>query len=261
MYYFLMTMIYIIVFFMGAVVFSYLHLVIERLPKQENILVRYVACPHCGHELRAKDCFPVISRIRFGNKCRYCREPFAKRPMIFEIAGGVGAVASVIFYGVHLQAILWFLVVCDLAVITMIDADTQEIPPVLNWILLVLGIPAIWLFPQVDLMERLIGILCVSLPMLLLAIVLNGFGGGDVKLMAAAGFFLGWKATVIAFFIGAILGGGYGIYVLKTKKKGRKDCFAFGPCLCIGILVAMTCQFGQHIMQMYIDYLMSFMTT
>jgi len=76
--------------------------------------------------------------------------------------------------------------------------------------------------------------------MLAIALIVPGaFGGGDVKLMAAAGLLLGWQQLLVAAFIGIILGGGYGVLVLATGKKDRKEHFAFGPALCIGIAAAM----------------------
>ena len=156
-------------------------------------------------------------------------------------------------------ALLFFLVICDLMVITMIDADTQEIPPQLNVILLLLGIPAIWVLPGPTIIERVIGLFAISVPMFIL-MLFNGFGGGGVKMMFAAGFLLGWKGVVAAFFVGIIVGGAYAIYLLASKKKGRKEHFAFGPFLAFGVLVALTQNLGDTMISMYIDYVKSMMT-
>jgi leader peptidase (prepilin peptidase)/N-methyltransferase len=67
----------------------------------------------------------------------------------------------------------------------------------------------------------------------------EAFGFGDIKLMAAAGFFLGWQHTLVALFLGILIGGVYGIYLLATRKKGGEEHFAFGPALCAGIGIAM----------------------
>jgi leader peptidase (prepilin peptidase)/N-methyltransferase len=74
---------------------------------------------------------------------------------------------------------------------------------------------------------------------------------GDVKLMFAAGFLLGWQDALIAFFIALILGGVYGVIVLAARKKGRKDHFAFGPCLAVGIFAALLA--GDHILTWYLS--------
>lgn len=65
-----------------------------------------------------------------------------------------------------------------------------------------------------------------------------GIGGGDIKLMAAAGFLLGWRLNLAAFFTGLFSGGVYGSFLLLSGKGGRKDSMAFGPFLCLGIALA-----------------------
>ena len=81
----------------------------------------------------------------------------------------------------------------------------------------------------------------------------GAFGGGDIKLMAAAGLFLGWQNTLLAMFFGIVFGGIYGIYLLAAKKAGKKDHFAFGPFLCAGIVIAML--FGGPVLEWYCAFL------
>jgi len=127
-----------------------------------------------------------------------------------------------------------------LIAIAIIDIKTKEIPDSLNIALFFIGISAIWLLPDITPAERIIGFFAVSFPLLLFAIFLNGsFGGGDVKLMAAAGFLLGWQSALVAFIISAITSSLYGITALALRKKSLKDHFAFGPFLAFGIMVAL----------------------
>lgn len=87
--------------------------------------------------------------------------------------------------------------------------------------------------------SRLLGALCVSAPMLALSLLIPGaFGGGDIKLMAAAGLFLGWKSTVISAVLAVFAAGAYGLYIRMVKKAGRGQCFPFGPFLCAGMAAA-----------------------
>ena len=109
MNYFLYAMIYILVFLMGVTVFSYLNLVIERLPKKEKLTIRHSHCKQCDHEQTWKDVIPIFSRIRYQNRCRYCGSELPKRPLIIELVGGAFAVFSVAMYGIHLSALLFFL--------------------------------------------------------------------------------------------------------------------------------------------------------
>lgn len=94
---------------------------------------------------------------------------------------------------------------------------------------------AVFAFSDVTLTERLIGFFSVSLPLFAITLAVPGaFGGGDIKLMAVIGFFLGWKMSLTAFMLAVFSGGIYGIGLLLSKKKGAKEHFAFGPFLCAG---------------------------
>jgi leader peptidase (prepilin peptidase)/N-methyltransferase len=95
----------------------------------------------------------------------------------------------------------------------------------------------------------------VSLPMVLINLIKpTSFGWGDVLLMGAAGFLLGWKNTLLAMFFALILGGGYGVYLLAGRIKSGKDHFAFGPALSAGILLALF--FGNSIILWYLSLFM-----
>lgn len=176
----------------------------------------------------------------------------AKRVLV-GLSGALAFGIAWFGYGLSLQFLLVTALYVLLIIITFVDADAQIIPPKYNIAILILGILAIWLFPQVSVVQRLAGFFCVSLPMLIIVMIVpGGFGLGDIKLMAAAGFLLGWKATVVAFFIGLILGAVYGVFALITKKRGRKEHFAFGPCLCIGIAIAMYGNLGSYLLDIYL---------
>jgi leader peptidase (prepilin peptidase)/N-methyltransferase len=175
---------------------------------------------------------------------------------LIELLGGALAVLTVLYYGIGFSTVTVFLVFCVLAVIAVIDIDTQYIPPELNVILAVLGVISIWTLPGVSVLERIIGAFCISVPLIIIVLFIpGGFGGGDIKLMAAAGILLGWKGNVFAFFIAVLLGGIYGIYLLVTKKKGKKDHFAFGPFLSIGIAVSLYANLGVTVICRYADML------
>ncbi len=253
MFYILVGLVFIIFFIIGAIVFSYVNLVVRRLPVKESVFKGGNKCPKCGCKRKLKDSIPVLSHIFSGGRCRYCKEKLPKRDILIELMGGVISVILLIHYGVSPAMVTMFLLYTVLAIITFIDADTQEIPPVLNGLLLVIGVVSIWTMPHIDLLERVIGMFCISLPLYLIVLVIpDGFGGGDIKMMFAIGFFLGWKGTVAAFFIGVILGGVYGCFVLFSRKMGRKDHFALGPFLSVGIALSAYAGIGAALMNTYL---------
>ena len=103
----------------------------------------------------------------------------------------------------------------------------------------VTGLCAVFTVPGPGVPERVLGMFVVSVPMLLAALLVpGGFGGGDIKLMAAGGLFLGWEGNVLAAALGIFAGGIWGLYLLLFKRADRRDVFPFGPCLCGGMLAA-----------------------
>ena len=170
-----------------------------------------------------------------------------------SLTGGILALAITGYYGMSMAALTLFLVSAVLVMITLIDAYTQMIPPALNIILGVLGLFSILTMPGISVPERVIGFFCISVPMFLIVLLVpGGFGGGDIKMMAASGILLGWKGNLAAFFIGLIIGGIYGAFLLISGKKGRKEHFAFGPCLSIGIFVSAYAGIGMRIVDQYL---------
>jgi len=138
-----------------------------------------------------------------------------------------------------LRVLLAAVVLFILGVIAWRDYKTEKIPDTLNLALLVCGAVAIIVNPETSLEERLIGFVAVSAPLLLVGLARRGsLGGGDIKLMAAAGFLLGWKAVIVAAGIGFLLAAVYAIYLMLVKKEKRSKHFPFGPALCIGIAIA-----------------------
>jgi len=287
------TILLILVFFIGAILGSFLNVLIYRLPKKENFVWGNSYCPQCHHTLGALDLIPILSYLFLGRKCRYCKKPISPRYMLVELLSGGLALASYLAFlpplafllqidaiQVHvstasqvgliatwipvdfpaynvaiLSALLVFALLCFLLVVTFIDADTMEIPNSLSIWIAALGLVAMVIGPtsQLPWYDHLIGAVAISVPMLLLALFIPGaFGLGDVKLIAAAGLFLGWQLVMVATFIGVLIGGAYGVYLLVTRKKGRKEHFAFGPSLCMG--VALSIFFGQQILTWYVGF-------
>lgn len=239
-------------FIIGSVFYSFLNTVIYRLPEKKAVIGGGCVCSRCGHDLYIKDRIPVLSWCFLRGKCRYCNEKIPARYVFIEILGGVTAALMNRHFGIGLHAVTMFLFFAVMTVITFIDIDTMEIPPVLNVCIFLIGIASIWTVGGISMADRIIGMLVISVPLYILALF-GGFGGGDVKLMFAAGFLLGWKITVAGFFIGIIIGGVYAGYLLIKKLKGMKAEVAFGPFLCIGLAIAVLA--GDKIIDVYISFL------
>ncbi|XCP86781.1 prepilin peptidase [Roseburia hominis] len=235
-------------FLMGACIFSFVNVVICRLPRGESVATGRSHCMECGHELAARELIPLVSYLVLRGKCSQCGVQIPIRDFMVECTGGAAFALSASFYGIgktgviSLRGLLVFAFLAVLMIVAAIDWDTRIIYDRFHIIIGILGLAAVWLFPEITLKSRLIGLLVISVPMLLLALLIpDAFGGGDIKLMAACGWYLGWKANVFAMFVGLLTAGIYCGVMLAAGKLGRKEHFAFGPFLAAGLAVAAFC--------------------
>lgn len=246
-------------FFMGASVFSFLNAAACRLPRGEGMGGRS-HCEECGRQLLPRELVPCVSYLALGRKCRGCGEKIAAGNFWMEVFGGLLFLACGIVWGfgtwelLSLRGLLAFAYLGLLTVIAIIDWRTKNIYDRFQIMIALLGLCAVFVFPEHSLKERMFGFVIVAVPMLLLALLVEGaFGGGDIKLMAVSGFLLGGKAIVAAMFLGLAFGGIYCSFMLWKKRLGRKDAFAFGPFLALGLGIALFC--GDTLADWYLAFL------
>lgn len=233
-----MELIYSCLFFIfGIIIGSFLNVCIYRIPREESIVITGSHCPHCGHFLKPYDNIPLISYLFLGGKCRHCKKPISLRYPLVELITGLLFVANYLQLGLAFHLLLNLILTCTLIIITFIDIDTLIINDRFHVIISALAIMKLATSPDL-LQSSLIGAFIISIPFLLIAGLTGGLGGGDVKLMAVAGLYLGWQNVLVSFFIASIIGGLYAIYLILFKKQGRKAEMPFGPFLCLGILIA-----------------------
>lgn len=152
--------------------------------------------------------------------------------------------------GMNVRAILTCALTSCLIVITVIDWRTYEIPVGLNVFIGILGIIGL-IFDYSNWHNFVIGACCVSGFLLILYIASKGraIGGGDIKLMAAAGLLLGWQKIILAFILGCVLGSI--IHLIRMKVTKQDHVLAFGPYLAAGIFIAQL--FGQKMIYAYLS--------
>ena len=226
-----------------------------RLPRRESVVKGRSHCPVCERTLSAAELIPCLSFLLQGGKCRGCGAKIPARDFWIEVLGGLCSCAcAYAFGGESAQAALACVLLGILTVVALMDIDTLEISDRFPALLFVCGIAAHILIPSLGIKSRLLGCVIDRPPRLLLALIVpGGFGAGDIMLLFGAVFFLGAPRTVVAAFIGILLGGGFGALLLAQKKANRKSQFAFGPFLCIGIAIAMF--FGETIADWYMGLL------
>lgn len=242
-------------FMIGACVFSFLGVVAYRLPRHQSFVTGRSFCPSCGHALGALDLVPVLSFLALRGRCRHCGAKIGAEYLAVDVLGGAASCLACLVYGGENARTVWAAAFCGvLLVVALMDIETLEILDRMHVILLVLGVIAVFLFPETTLPGRALGFVIVSVPMLLVALLVpGGFGGGDIKLMAVCGFALGAKLTVVAAFFGVLTGGLYGAFLLATHRAKRGTQFAFGPFLCAGL--ALSLFFGESLAAWYLGLL------
>ncbi len=244
-----------IIFVFGILVGSFLNVCIYRIPRHEDITTTRSHCTSCGNVIRWYDLVPVISFILLRGKCRFCKAKLSVLYPVIEILNGVIWYLVFAVTGLGFKSVLTAMLASALIVIAVIDWRTYEIPFGLNVFIAALGAAAIVLklvnHDYTGVLDNIIGAVSVSGFLLIVYLVTKGrgIGGGDIKLMAAAGLLLGWKSIILAFLIGCVLGSV--IHLIRMKVSGQDHVLAFGPYLAVGIFIASL--WGEEIVNAYLS--------
>ena len=210
----------------GSVMASFVNVMVIRTQKKQDYLFSRSCCPVCGHVLTFTDMIPLAGFVIRKGKCHYCGCQISFRYPLVEITGAVLGLLSSSF-----GELVMFL---DLLAIALYDQDTMEIR---DGYLLILLICGLFLIDFRYINDHLLGSVAVSVPMLVIALLFNGFGLGDVKLMTIAGFILGWERCILSFVLRCLRGSVFSLRRLVSHKAGIKDQIPFGPYLVFGIII------------------------
>ena len=169
---------------------------------------------------------------------------------VFYIFAAVALFCAFFVHGFGVTGIFAALLLLSLVACACADINKGIVPDLVLIVIAVLGIVRFFVvegFTVNGLISHLIGLVCVSVPMLLISLAVKGaFGGGDIKLMAAAGLCLGWQYAVIGACLGLFISGFYGIYLLVLKKAGKGAKIKLAPFLVYGL--SMVVLFGEQIL-------------
>ena len=251
------TVFNIFAFILGAVVGSFLNVCICRLPQRESIVSPPSHCPSCGYRIRFYDNIPLVSYLLLGGKCRSCRERISIQYPLVELANALLTLCLCIKYGPSLPFLIMFVFCSALVAITVIDLEHQIIPDVISLPGIVAGFAASFFLPWLTWQNSLIGIVVGGGSLLLVASCYEfltkkeGMGGGDIKLLAMMGAFLGWRSVPFIIFAGSLLGSIIGIAYMAARKKDSQLPIPFGPFLAFGALLYIF--FGRQIIHWYLN--------
>ncbi len=248
-------MIELIIFIFGSCIGSFLNVCIYRLPNSKSIVYPPSACPGCDTPIRSYDNIPILSFLLLRGKCRTCQAVISIRYPLVELMVGLFAVCAYLKFGLTLEALIMYLFIASLIVITFIDIDHRIIPDAISLPSIPIGFVASFFLPSITYKESLAGILVGGGSLLLVAFIYSlitkkeGMGGGDIKLLAMIGAFIGWQGALLTIFLSSAIGTLCGLLVMIRSGKNMKLAIPFGPFLAMGAMIHIF--FGKELIFWY----------
>jgi leader peptidase (prepilin peptidase)/N-methyltransferase len=235
----------------GLVLGSFLNVVIARVPEGKSVWAPRSACPACGAPIAWYDNIPILSFFALRGRCRGCRAPIPWRYPIVEAVTGAAFALAYLIFGPTVDGAAASLLLAALVAITAIDLRHQIIPDVITLPGIVAGFALSLASGRLVWLESLIGIAVGGGIFLVIILVSGGgMGGGDMKLGAMLGAFLGWKLGLLALLMGVLAGGSAAICLLALGRKGRKEAIPFGPFLALGGAISLL--WGDQVLAWYL---------
>ena len=227
-------------FLFGSIIGSFLNVVILRLPDPAaSIAFPPSHCPKCNHSLSWYENIPILSYLFLRGRCGHCRTHISLQYPVVEFLTGLLAAAVVATFGFSVTTLGYFIFCAALVTIIWIDLHHQIIPDVISLPGIVLGFFFSFVSTFLSWQDSLIGLLAgggifyaVSYSYYLLR-KQEGLGGGDIKLLAMLGAFLGWQSLIFIIFASSVTGTIVGLFAMRSQKKGGATRIPFGPFLAV----------------------------
>jgi len=242
----LLTIIIVFSIILGASVGSFLNVVILRLPEEDSSIVFPASrCPKCLQVIKWYDNIPILSFILLKQKCRNCATPISWQYPLVELTMALLSVALLFKFGFTFAMPIYFVFTAALLVVIVIDFYHKIIPDVISLPGIVIGFLCSFFNPVVTWQQSGIGLLIGGGVLYAIAAGYylftkrEGMGGGDIKLLAMIGAFLGWQSLPFVVFGSSIIGAVVGIGAMAKQKKGGKTMIPYGPFLSIAALLYM----------------------
>ena len=272
---------YVIAGVFGAIIGSFLNVVIHRVPLEESIVFPNSRCPSCEGTIAFYDNIPILSWVMLGAKCRHCKERISIRYPAVEL------LAAALFVGVAwhagLSAALPFDLVFTSALLALvfIDAEHMILPNVITYpgivfaVVARIAIPYLTGTPHFDDLPSLTHGALADMPVWVVSLVgaligaligggslwlmgwtweklrgIEAMGLGDVKMMFMVGAYLGWRLTILTIFVGVLGGSVIGIILMARKgQRNMQMLLPFGVFLGLGAVAALL--FGAPVVEWY----------
>ena len=255
-----------IIFLFGTAIGSFLNVCIYRIPLPDVSIhsPRRSFCPKCNETIKVHDNIPVLSYLLLWGKCRYCKAKISLIYPLVELATGILFLLMFYHFGLTLEFLLALIFVTLLIPISVIDAKHYIIPNVLIGTGLILGlvIVSVIAYQRADvwyLLTRLIGAVAGWTVLWLIAVIgsailrKKAMGGGDIKLMALNGLFLGaWPQLMMVIAFSALSGAIVGTILIVSGVKSRQSPIPYGPFLAGAAVLVLL--WGDELWRMYLQF-------
>jgi leader peptidase (prepilin peptidase)/N-methyltransferase len=249
----------ILVFVLGLAIGSFLNVCIYRLPLKKSILFPPSFCPRCGKRIKFYDNIPLLSYILLRGRCRHCQQRISLIYPAVELLNGLLFLLLFFRYGPSWDFAAKAILFSSLVVIFFIDLKYQIIPDAITLPGIIVGLGFSILTRSPDFLQSLLGLLAGGGVLYLIALIgdkvfkKESMGGGDIKLAAMLGAFLGWQKVLLVFFLGSFLGALVGIIALLFSEEAReKRLIPFGPFLAAATLLAIF--LGNQLFELYLKF-------
>jgi leader peptidase (prepilin peptidase)/N-methyltransferase len=253
---------------LGAIIGSFLNVVIHRYPRGESIVFPASHCPHCKAQIRPWDNVPVLAWLWLLGRCRDCRGAIDARYPLVELANGLFYLAIYLHTGPTIGFLPLAALVSMTIVLIYIDLDIQILPDVIDLPGVAIGLVMAWfgigrLYPELLLaqtfMESVGGAVVGAGVLLAIALAyrlvrkVEGMGLGDVKMMAMLGAVLGWEPLFPLLVLASVAGALVGVLVAARSREGMQVALPFGVFLGLAFLVVLF--FGQALWETWMRLL------
>jgi leader peptidase (prepilin peptidase)/N-methyltransferase len=254
--------IYVFVGLLGLAVGSFLNVLIYRLPRKKRIVFERSACPHCGTPIPFHHNIPLISFAVLGGKCRNCRKSISIRYPLVEMLNAACYMYFLSADGVTLAWAAHCWLASTLIVIIFVDLEFRIIPNRLTYSGIIVGLGVSVFSASPGIVDSMIGMIVGGGSLLAVAYLgewlfkKEAMGGGDIKMAAMVGTFVGWQKVLLIFVGGAVIGLIVSIIWMIVSKKIRSErIIPFGPFLAAASFFALV--YGDQALRFYIDHFLA----
>ncbi|MFY9217504.1 MAG: prepilin peptidase [Tepidanaerobacteraceae bacterium] len=238
------------IFILGTIIGSFINVCIYRIPRGESVVYPSSHCPRCGYNLKPPDLIPLLSYLLLRGRCRKCRANISLLYPLVELLTGLMFIFAFIKFGLTFEFLSAIILITCLMITTFIDLEHQIIPDKVVLPSLAAGLVLNIIFHREDFYNYLLGfILGGGIIFLIVVLSRGGMGGGDIKLFATVGMFLGFRLTLLALLLSFVLGSVVGLILIILKLKNMKDAIPFGPFIALASVISMLA--GDRIISWY----------